>query len=333
MIPALLHSSPYLATLLLCLLAVRPLSRSSWTWRMPALGILLWQLLALSLLLSAAGLCLAAGLAPSPGGEFWALTRLGSALLAGDSPAWLGPGHLIAVALGMAFPAAATALLVWHYTGLARVRRRHRAMLALVSDPYPSDPSVRVLPHPGPLAYCLPGRRGSVVVSSGFLDLLDQGQLATVLAHELAHKRERHDLVLLPFAAMRRALPRSAVVSRAHQAVSLLVEMRADDRALRVYSTQDLSSALHMVGAASASGAAGTTGPAGSGSPLGGGPALRGSGLAFRGGGLALRGGDIDARLQRIADPPPLRRSRLAAALSLATVALATLCSHYLMPW
>ena len=51
-----------------------------------------------------------------------------------------------------------------------------------------------------------------------------------MLAHERAHLRERHDLVLLPFSALRRAFPRSALCGESHRAVALLVEMLADDR-------------------------------------------------------------------------------------------------------
>ena len=68
------------------------------------------------------------------------------------------------------------------------------------------------------------------MVSAGVLDLLDDGQLAAVLSHERAHARARHDLVLLPFAALCRALPGVRWARTAEEAVALLVEMAADDR-------------------------------------------------------------------------------------------------------
>ncbi len=55
-----------------------------------------------------------------------------------------------------------------------------------------------------------------------------------MLAHERAHLRARHDLVLIPFTSLRRTFPRSAVITQAYRTVALLVEMMADDRALRV---------------------------------------------------------------------------------------------------
>ena len=53
-----------------------------------------------------------------------------------------------------------------------------------------------------------------------------------MLAHERAHARERHDLVLLPFTALCRAFPWSGSAQRAYAAVALLIEMLADDHAL-----------------------------------------------------------------------------------------------------
>ena len=86
-----------------------------------------------------------------------------------------------------------------------RARRRHRALLALIAREDPAVPGVRVLDHPSAAAYCVPGLRSQVVVSEGALKLLSADELTAVLAHEAAHVRERHDLVLLPFAALRRA--------------------------------------------------------------------------------------------------------------------------------
>ena len=71
-----------------------------------------------------------------------------------------------------------------------------------------------------------------------------------MLAHERAHLRERHDLVVLPFTALRRAFPRSAMCAEAHRAVALLVEMLADDRALRGRPARELVSALVRFGTA-----------------------------------------------------------------------------------
>jgi len=98
-----------------------------------------------------------------------------------------------------------------------------------------------------------------------------------VLAHERAHLRERHDLVLLPFTALRRAFPRSATCTGAQRAVALLVEMLADDRALRGRPARELVSALVRFGTAGACPA-----PAGA---------------------LAVAEGEVAARVARLVQP------------------------------
>jgi len=105
---------------------------------------------------------------------------------------------------------------------------------------------------PAAAAYCVPGLRSRIVVSAGTLALLDAAELAAVLAHERAHLRARHDLVLLPFCALRQAFPRSRLVRQAHAEVALLVEMLADDRVLRHRPARELATALLRVGASGA---------------------------------------------------------------------------------
>ena len=133
-----------------------------------------------------------------------------------------------------------------------QARRRQRALLTLLAHGDPKVPGALVVDYPSAAAYCLPGlrSRSRIVVSVGTLELLGRRELAAVLAHERAHLRERHDLVLLPFTALRRAFPRSATCTGAQRAVALLVEMLADDRALRGRPARELVSALVRFGTA-----------------------------------------------------------------------------------
>src|SRR3712207_1137606 len=108
-----------------------------------------------------------------------------------------------------------------------RTRRRHRELLELIVQPA-AQPDARVLDHPAPVAFCIPGARPLLVLSSGMVAELDDGQLAAVVAHERAHLRERHHLYLLPFVAWEAALPLLPAAKRAHAAVRTLVEMRAE---------------------------------------------------------------------------------------------------------
>src|ERR1035437_6268499 len=135
-------------------------------------------------------------------------------------------------------------------TAALRARRRQRALLSLLAHGDPKVPGALVVDYPDAAAYCVPGLRSRIVISAGALAVLDQAELAAVLAHERAHLRERHDLVLLPFTALRRAFPRSAAARQAHTAVALLVEMLADDHALRHSPALELVTALIRVGAA-----------------------------------------------------------------------------------
>jgi Zn-dependent protease with chaperone function len=145
-------------------------------------------------------------------------------------------------------------LLVWVLlaasAAVLRARQRQRALLSLLAHGDPKVPGALVVDHPTAAAYCLPGLRSAIVISAGTLDLLDSAELAAVLAHERAHLRERHDLVLLPFVALLNGFAWSPVVRKAHQAVALLIEMHADDMARRHRPGRELATALLRVGAA-----------------------------------------------------------------------------------
>jgi Zn-dependent protease with chaperone function len=169
------------------------------------------------------------------------------------------PGFLAALRLlCLGASAALLALLCWVLIAAAsavlRDRRRHRALLSLLAHGDPKVPGALVVDHPAAAAYCVPGLRSRIVISAGALDLLDQAELAAVLAHERAHLRERHDLVLLPFTALARAFPWSVLVQRSYASVALLVEMLADDHAARQRPARELVTALIRVGAAGSPG-------------------------------------------------------------------------------
>lgn len=90
-------------------------------------------------------------------------------------------------------------------------------LLGLSSDAVPVSAracvrgrDLRVLEVAQPLAYCLPGVRGRVVVSEGTLDSLAEAEVAAILGHERAHLRARHDLVLEAFTAAHAAFPDSS---------------------------------------------------------------------------------------------------------------------------
>lgn len=92
-------------------------------------------------------------------------------------PTWLGlPALAIAVA------------------GAFRIGKLLRAHRHLRLD---RPGSVKIVAHADAFAFTLPGRGGRVVLSSGLVELLDDGEQAVVVAHENAHARHRHDRYLL----------------------------------------------------------------------------------------------------------------------------------------
>jgi beta-lactamase regulating signal transducer with metallopeptidase domain len=163
-----------------------------------------------------------------------------------------------------------------------RIRRRHRALLELIVRPSAELPDTRLLEHPAPVAFCIPGARPLLVLSSGMVAELDDGQLAAVVAHERAHLKEHHHLLLLPFVAWEAALPVLPSAGRAHGAVRELVEMRADDVALTSLAGPGARRTLARAIVAAAGGAGGVGVPAGA---------------------LAVTGSATGARVVRLLEP------------------------------
>ncbi len=239
------------------------LAHASWPRRSPAAAILLWQALGLASGLAAVGTLIGLAMPASNVGVVRSVLRVGTLLRSGDMFRLTGmfggqgsmPTVIVAVRLTcLAAGLVLLALLCWVLVAVSvaavQAKRRQRALLTLLAHGDPKVPGALVVDYPSAAAYCLPGLRSQIVVSVGTLELLGRGELAAVLAHERAHLRERHDLVLLPFTALRRAFPRSATCTEAQRCVALLVEMLADDRALRGRPARELVSALVRFGTA-----------------------------------------------------------------------------------
>ena len=246
-------------------LGASALAQASWPRRSPAAAILLWQALGLASGLAAVGTLIGLAMPASNAGVLRSALRAGTLLQARDVFQLTGmfgaPGGLPTVIAAVRLTCLAAglllfALLCWVLVAVSvaalQARRRQRALLTLLAHLDPKVPGALVVDYPSAAAYCLPGLRSQIVVSVGTLELLGRAELAAVLAHERAHLRERHDLVLLPFTALRRAFPRSATCTDAHRSVALLVEMLADDRALRGRPARELVSALVRFGTAGA---------------------------------------------------------------------------------
>ena len=201
-------------------LGASALPRASWPRRCPAAAILLWQALGLASGLAAVGTLIGLALPASQGGlvlsmlraagllrdgELFSLGRLFGLSQADGAPLVLVAVRLACLAAGLVLLASLCWVLLAASIAALQARRRQRALLTLLAHGDPKVPGALVVDYPSAAAYCLPGlrSRSRIVVSVGALELLGRGELAAVLAHERAHLRERHDLVLLPFTALR----------------------------------------------------------------------------------------------------------------------------------
>ncbi|MCW2914572.1 MAG: peptidase Ste24p [Actinomycetia bacterium] len=287
--------------------AAHLLSRACWTWRTPRTAIALWQALGLAWGVATIGALLGFALLPYRLGVAGGLVPLSA-----DQGARLDIPHLVALVAGLSLGSVLLVMLVYAVVRVVRARHRHRALLALVAR----DSGLRdtlVLDHDAAAAYCVPGvRSAKVVVSAGTLKLLDQAELAAVLAHERAHVRERHDLVLLPFASLRQVFPGFRLVARSMDAVELLIEMTADDRARRHRPPRELATALLRFAAArpvaAPSGALAALGTAAETGSVG----RTASADPFEG------GGPVMARVRRLLEPAPPPFAVQATALAFA---------------
>jgi Zn-dependent protease with chaperone function len=227
------------------------LARASWPQRAPRAAIVLWQSIALAAVLSAfsAGIAIASRLfVPGPDGRPTATVT--SEIDALGWPLW---GALVVVfALTLVIGARLTYAVLQVAIATRRRRAHHRMMVDLLDMSHESHPpqvctkasGLRILDVKQPLAYCLPGVRSRVVVSEGTLKSLSDSEIDAILTHERAHLRARHDLVLEMFTAVHAAFPRFVRSGNALDAVRLLIEMLADDAAVRAAGPTPLARAL-----------------------------------------------------------------------------------------
>jgi hypothetical protein len=141
--------------------------------------------------------------------------------------------------------------------------------------------------HDAPAVYCLPRGRNQIVISAGALAALTPRQIRAVLAHERAHLRGRHHMLLALATALARAFPYVPLLGQAQLQLGVLAEMAADDDAIRRHRPDDLAAALVVL-----------------------------AGVGARPAALTVGGPAAVARMHRMLDPPPHARAgaaRLAA--------------------
>ncbi|MBA0053157.1 M56 family peptidase [Streptomyces sp. AJS327] len=222
------------------------LVRARWPAQAPRLAVAMWG--ALGLLFTFSVSMVAVQWLLSPRTSHWFADWLGTCLPWSEQDTVGGELVLSTadwVALGLGVSLMSVPLLSFaRELFLARRKRgRHADRLRLVGS-WNSDWGITVVDHAVPAVYCLPGRAPQVVATTGALHSLTDWQLRSVLEHERAHVAGRHHVPVAAaegFAAVFRWLP---LARRLRANVPLLLEMAADDRALRSCSRACLATAL-----------------------------------------------------------------------------------------
>jgi hypothetical protein len=221
----------------------------------------------------------------------WSLSLLALTLL-DDVPPWRALGDNPALHLPTPVPdpvgAAAALLLLGGAVRLAAdLGRRLSTARRLRAAGRPHDGLV-VADLETPMAVAVPGRPGHILVTTAMLRLLDRQERCVMFAHERAHLRHRHHVLVLAAAAAAAVNP---LLVPARETVTYLVERWADEDAAAEVGDRDLAAR------AIARAALATVRP---------GPSL------------GVGGSVVVRRVQALADPAPRpHRSRLAGLLAL----------------
>jgi Zn-dependent protease with chaperone function len=289
-------------------LGSRLLSQVRWTHRAPLLAIVTYLAAAWSVVAAAglAGLTLAVHATALGSG----LSQLIGACVIRLRDTYATPGGALVAGVGLALAGAVVArTAIAAATHLRAVRRhalRHTQAVQLVGRPEPALDAMLV-EHLQPAAYCVAGPHPTVIVTTAARQVLDDDQMAAVLAHERAHLAwHHHRLVALARIAWQ-LLPFLPLMRETATQVARLVELHADDEATASHDIRTLATALVVLAERGG---------------LGAGPAVMGLGATGQGAiglgatglgatGLGAAGADAMQRIQRMLRPAePLGRLR-----------------------
>ncbi|EID56281.1 M56 family metallopeptidase [Saccharomonospora xinjiangensis] len=216
----------------------------------PGLALAGWasSVLAVSLLVPAAGLLLAFPAGSGLDGLIGMANTCVNAVLSRGEVVWADIARLggAAVLLGMTVRVIAVALVT-----LRRHRRDRREHVTLLRAVGHADGRVLWIETPVPVAYSVGGRDATIVATRG-VARLSAPERDAVLAHEQAHLRGRHHLLVLLADIAAVALPFIPLFRLAPDAVRVLVELAADADAARRHGPGPVRSALLSVTAGQA---------------------------------------------------------------------------------
>jgi Zn-dependent protease with chaperone function len=244
--------------------AVAPtvLGRATWLTRSPVLGVMAWQA-ALAGVLSALVLLLVVAVLPTSALSFdlnhvvhACVVRLTELYRQGN----LGLAQILAAAVGVSTVARLGWVLLAQLREIRRQRSEQRLLLDLLAEPEPDG--ALLLPAEVPVAYCVPGGGGRIVLTTAADRALSPEERVAVVAHERAHLRGRHDLVLLGANVAAAAAPWIPFFRHAQRSLARYVEMLADDAAARLSGRAPVAGALLGLGPTRTSGVLAASGTA-----------------------------------------------------------------------
>jgi Zn-dependent protease with chaperone function len=257
----------------------------------------------------------AAGITRTAAAQWPVLTRLLCHEVAGTActpQVYRSMAYSAGVAILAVLVMLAALVALWRYgrrTQRAVTRTRMHARAALLAGRELAGTGAVVLDDPRPAAYCAAGRPAAIVVTSGALAVLDQAQLAAVLAHERAHLAGRHHLLATLTRGLAATFPRVPLFTLGAAEVARLTELAADDSAARAAGRRHLAAALLAIATGTAVAGASVPGVA-----------------PVAGGALAAAAHAVPARVERLLHPPgPGDTAKSALVLGLASVAFAIL--------
>ncbi len=223
----------------------RLLRVARWTSNAPLLAIVTYlaAVWAVIVAVALAGLTLALHTSALGGG----LSRLIGACVVRLRAEYGTPGGATVAAAGIivagAVFARTTLAAVLHTRVAARQALLHAESARLVGRSQPELGAV-VLDHEQPAAYCVAGRRPTVIVTSAAVEALSPDQLSAVMAHERAHLTYRHHLLTALARIGRQVLPFLPLMRQAEAEIERLVELHADDVAAAAHDRRRLAVAL-----------------------------------------------------------------------------------------
>lgn len=226
------------------------LARARWVRLAPRLAVATWGFLAATFTGAVATGVLTLLL---PYDDAHRMVRRVAGCVPGDGqgchPGPQGTADLVALIASAAVLALPTGALFRELLKARRRRARHAQGLRMIGR---RDAGLRatVVPHPEPMVYCLPGHAAQIVVTTGALHILTDAQLAAALRHERAHIAGRHHVMIGACEAFGRVFRGLPLTRRARSEVPLLLEMAADDHALRHCTRDVLATALYSMATA-----------------------------------------------------------------------------------